>query len=280
MGKWQMEQIDELLDTCFVRWGETADKHGIQFRYYVNLSCLDYCGDKERIVHILDLVIGNCILASGVGGSVDIWVSDTPQGEDVNELVLTIEDNGVSETSISLIIAEKLVKEMGGRLKLEHRADMTNVLVIGIPLHKCLPVSGQKSPEEVRECPLQKYTFLLVGSADGGEHGLPEALLQLNGASTNVASGGEEALKWLENTENRADAVLLETGLGDMDYLEFAKRVRAGQQKESRQIPLIAVTEETSPDMIQEGMQSGINCWLDTITDIPRLGRILKIIWE
>ena len=295
--EYQSFAVDELLTNCFSEWEETADRYGISFRHNVGMSCQNYYGDAERVIHIIDHIIGNCMIASGEGGHVDVWVSDIAQGDGSSRLVLSIEDNGVPVdngyfgrayqldtwgdkrdweflgerpgTIFSLIIVRKLLQSMGGRLKLEHRMDMTNVLVVEIPLNQCLPdIRRDKSEKDINNL-LPEYSLLYVNSLIEKEK---------NRTGIHVVSGGMEALKWLKSTAERIDAVLLETELGDMDFLEFAKKVRSAQQEDICRIPLIVLDAEPSLEMIQEGMRFGINCWLDTLEDTARLGQILKVL--
>lgn len=301
--------LDESLRECLKGWEKRGKALGLSFQYNVNLAWRDYYGDEAKILRLLDHVIGNCMLASEAYGSgVEVWIHDQMQGNGISRLIITVEDWGIpvtdgyfgreypievrdnerdwkyfgnrSGTAFSLIVARKLVEMMGGRMVLTRKSGTSNVMTIEILLQKMAgnttdtKIADIDGDEEGRE--ILKGYFLLLVRHKKKQQKTSAPMLRLNGARTDVVSGGMEALSLFRSyPPGTLDAILVEGNLGDMDYLEFTEQIRREKREDAATVPIIAVVEEVSADTIREGMQIGVNSWLDSFTDLARLRLLL-----
>jgi PAS domain S-box-containing protein len=302
--------LDEMLNKCFLSWSRKAKEFGIDIRYNINLQWRNYYGDEMRLVQLLDHMIGNSVMASEKGDTVEIWISDVAQGGGANRLIIMVEDWGIpvndgyfgrdypmdlhsSEadwkkninkigTAFSLVVARKLVSLLGGRMKISRKGDVSNVLQAELILQKNAdsPIdmkipNEEENPENDKI--LEGYSLLLVRNKEG-ERKLSGAVLQLRGARADVAAGGVEALKLLKTYRNNVpDAILVEENLGDMDCLEFAEQFRKLKCSAAKTVLIIGIVDEVSQEIIQAGMKIGINGWLDDPSDLKRLHLMLEM---
>jgi signal transduction histidine kinase len=300
--------LDEMLEKHLQSWERRAAETGIHFKYNVSLQWKNYYGDEIKIGNLLDHLIGNSIMASSEGETVEIWVNDIVQGLGANKLIITVEDWGIpvndgyfgrdypievqtdmedwkknvlkTGTAFSLVVAKKLVGLMGGKMTLNRKGDAANVLYAEFILQKNAdtPVDT-KIHQEMRETGEEKlldgYSLLLVRNPKS-ERKLSGAMLQLKGAKADVASNGVEALELLETYRGKMpDAILVEGNLQDMDCLEFTEELRRRKQLGTAHVFVIGIVEEVSQEIIQAGMKIGVNGWLDEPSDMKRLRLML-----
>lgn len=302
--------LGDMLYKCMEYWKERAEFLGIQFQYNVNLQWQHYLGDEDKLRQIVNHVIGNCMMSSKQGETVEVWIDDLMQSDSTGKLVITAEDRGFpvtdgsfgrsypvdvrdnekewknhdakSETAFSLIVARKLVEMMDGRMTLTRKSGNSNELKIEIMLPKTkgaeTNIDVYEENEAKKQEPLRGYSLMLVKHLKK-EGEMTAGTLQLSGAKADVARGGMEALRIIKNYDGGAlDAILIEANLGDMDYLEFTEMLRAETWADAGTIPVIALTEEMSQGAVQEGMKTGVNGWLSDPTDLVRLRLILDAI--
>lgn len=245
-------------------------------------------------------------MTSENGGKVEVWVTDQIQNVGINRISLTIEDTGIpvsndffgrsypsearnnekywlypSEhggTAFSLIVARELVQLLGGNIILSRKGESLNIIKIELPLQM---EEGEnmnvRLKEEISEESnvLRGFSVLVIRNKEVN-HSIPAARLQVSGAHVDLASGGMDAIQIIRcYPEGELNAILVEANLGDMDYLEFTELLRQWE-KGANPIPVIAIVDEVSPEMVQIGMKIGVNAWLNDLNDLERLATLLR----
>jgi CheY-like chemotaxis protein len=100
--------------------------------------------------------------------------------------------------------------------------------------------------------------------------------LELAGASTDAASGGEEALELWRT--GRYDLVLADLQMPTMDGFELARRIRAGEAAERRpRTPILAVTASTHEDQEQRSRLVGMDGFITKPIGIEQLRATLDV---
>jgi len=100
--------------------------------------------------------------------------------------------------------------------------------------------------------------------------------LELAGASTDVASGGAEALEMLRT--RRYDLVLADLQMPDMDGFEMARRIRAGEAADGRaRLPILAITASTLEDEEQRSRAAGMDGFITKPVGIEQLRATLDV---
>ncbi len=100
--------------------------------------------------------------------------------------------------------------------------------------------------------------------------------LELAGATTDVASGGEEALELWRT--GRYDLVLADLQMPTMDGFELARRIRASEAAESRpRTPILAVTASRLEDQEQKSRMVGMDGFITKPIGIEQLRATLDV---
>jgi signal transduction histidine kinase/CheY-like chemotaxis protein len=100
--------------------------------------------------------------------------------------------------------------------------------------------------------------------------------LELAGATTDVASGGEEALELWRS--GRYDLVLADLQMPTMDGFELARRIRASEAAEQRRrTPILAVTASTLEDQEQRSRAVGMDGFIIKPIGIEQLRATLDV---
>lgn len=303
--------LDEVLGEVFRGWKSRVKNKMCEISYNLNFKCRHYYGDVGRITQIINNLMGNCILASGGEGKINVWGNDEDQGDGVSRLLVTMEDWGIPVgesffgriypmdsdsirsvwdmgeecmgTSYSLILARKIAEQMGGSIRLSRKREKTNVIELDIPLLRSqdMPEKIFMEPAEketVVEADLSGYSLLLVEEKEMKEQ-LTGPLLRLNGALVDIAYSGKEAVElWASYPEGAFHAILVEGNLADMDYLEFAEMFRSQRRARAQQIPILVLMNGARQDTIQESMKVGINAILNSPLELKRLKSILDVL--
>jgi CheY-like chemotaxis protein len=75
-----------------------------------------------------------------------------------------------------------------------------------------------------------------------------------------MAGSGNEALELL--AQGSADVIIVDNRMEVMSGLEFTRRVRRGDRGVNPYVPIIMVSEETTPDLIFTARDAGVNEFL------------------
>ncbi len=107
-------------------------------------------------------------------------------------------------------------------------------------------------------------------------------LLRLKGAKVDHAENGKLVLEMFEKSEaGHYDAVLMDIRMPEMDGLEAASRIRALDRKDSKLVPIIALTANAFDEDVQRSLQVGMNAHLSKPVETERLYQTLEeLIWE
>ena len=68
--------------------------------------------------------------------------------------------------------------------------------------------------------------------------------------------------KFKEHEEGYYDAVLMDMRMPEMDGLEAARRIRAMDRSDAKNIPIIALTANAFDEDVRHSMQAGLNAHL------------------
>ena len=87
------------------------------------------------------------------------------------------------------------------------------------------------------------------------------------------AENGQDAFDWLCNEElPQPDVVICELHLDGLDGMELCKRVRRGKEVPDNQIPILILTGEPDPMVLDVAGESGANAVLKKPISVADLG--------
>jgi CheY-like chemotaxis protein/signal transduction histidine kinase len=151
-------------------------------------------------------------------------------------------------------------------------------------LFKCLlaVLSSQTAPSHDHPTLITRHTLaeaetvplILVADNDPAQQFKTVHAVEQLGYRTEVATNGQEVIDALE--KNRYGAVLLECQMPMMDGFEAATRIRAWDREFGGCTPLIAVTNDTTPDIHHRCQQAGMDEYLAKPLDQEQLAEVLK----
>ncbi len=88
---------------------------------------------------------------------------------------------------------------------------------------------------------------------------LLQCLLQLDGFQVDEASDGVEALG--KANAQRPDLILMDYMMPNMDGITAIQKLR--KQPQTADVPIIMLTANAQPAILERSMRAGVNCFLD-----------------
>ncbi|MFL1011624.1 response regulator [Flavisericum labens] len=249
-------------------------------------------GDTARIQQILINLINNAIKFTN-SGKVSVIVDQTVGIKDDQIIAFYIKDTGVgmrpneakkildnSEESIAspilkdyrgrgigLSISNKLVKLMGGQLKLESKENEGSTFYFSLQLKKTLNL---KIEEEISNPVLMEKLNVLVAEDNRTNQKVIKFLLEEQGADCTFAKNGLEAVELYKILD--FDIIFMDIYMPDMDGYQAAKFIKETDKYTVKKTPIIAVSASAFEEDINSAKLAGIDDFLAK----PIEGEILK----
>jgi PAS domain S-box-containing protein len=215
-------------------------------------------GDATRLSQVFQNLLDNATKYTPRGGRISVTaerrgeeavvaVSDTGLGvppdmqERIFELFTRCHSGGdvkVVGLGVGLALARQLVELHRGRMTVKSEgAGRGATFTVCLPLSVSAP-SAVASTVEPQSAPYQRDRRILVVDDNRDAAESLRMLLEFLGCTVSVAFDGKQAIETFENC--RADTVLLDIGMPEMDGYEVARRIRAGPR--GSDVLLIALT--------------------------------------
>lgn len=244
------------------------------------------CGDKEKLVSILNSLLHNCYRFTPSGGSVSVKIVGKEIQNRRNIYTFTVEDNGVgidekfipilfdpfskeitSQTAqdegsgLGLALTKHLVDLMQGEISVKSKKGEGTTVIFDIPLE-------EDGEEAYYETDNEDYEFtetyvgrrVLIAEDNSLMAEILMMLLGYKGLETDWASNGNEVLEKFVNHEAfYYDIVLMDLLMPGMDGYEAAKQIRSSDKADASMIPIIALSAETMDDAVEKAISSGMN---------------------
>lgn len=101
-------------------------------------------------------------------------------------------------------------------------------------------------------------------------------ILQKNNYSVDCVENGQIALDYLE--EDIYDAVIMDIMMPVMDGLEAARQIRTLNRKDTKEIPIIAMTANAFQDDIRDCIDAGMNAHIAKPIDSKKIEDTLQLV--
>ncbi|HKY43088.1 MAG TPA: ATP-binding protein [Pyrinomonadaceae bacterium] len=247
--------------------------------------------DPVRLEQIIWNLLNNSVKFTPKGGRITVRLE-----EDTHHIVLTVADNGQgidasflphifeifrqadagtnraqTGMGIGLAVVQQLVELHGGSVS-AHSAGSNQGAMFTIRLPRS--VERKATSTRIAELGLSTLKGLRVLVVDDSEDTteMVQHLLQMGGASVNIASSGSEALQLAQ--EKHYDVVLSDISMPGMDGFEFLGNLRKLPGKED--VPAVALTGFGRPEDVQRAMKEGFLAHLTKPFDIETLAKLLQ----
>lgn len=130
-------------------------------------------------------------------------------------------------------------------------------------------------PAGLSNSSLSNINLLLVDD-NGINRDLAQDVLEGEGASVELASGGQEAIDmFLASEPGRYDAILMDVFMPDMNGTDAARNIRMIDRADAKTIPIIALTSLTSDEDVNVCLSSGMDSFLTKPISVQSLNRVL-----
>ena len=247
--------------------------------------------DPVRLEQIIWNLLNNSIKFTPKGGRITVRLE-----EEANHIVLTVTDNGQGIESsflphifeifrqadartnraqagmgIGLAVVQQLVELHGGTVS-ACSAGSNQGATFTIRLPRSVERKSTSTPmAELGLGTLKGLRVLVVDDSEDTTE-MVQHLLQMSGATVNVASSGLEALRLAQGTHY--DVVLSDISMPGMDGFELLGKLRKLPGKED--VPAVALTGFGRPEDVQRATREGFFAHLTKPFDIETLATLLQ----
>lgn len=286
-GKLKFEHIDfnlhDLVITLISSFKAQAAAKNVELTYDLDEEAKGFfMGDPVRLNQILINLIGNALKFTH-RGYIKLNISVLKPGKDRSLLQFDVADTGIGiprekldtifesfsqadasvtrkygGTGLGLTIVKQLVELQKGWIKLKSEEDVGSTFTVAIPYDhgKASDETYQvKTPLKRSVADLSGFTILLVEDNDINRL-YAGSILKTCGCKLEVAENGLVAISKLKTAV--IDLILMDIQMPVMDGFEAAKAIRMGD-KTTKDLPIIALSANATPKVIEKCMQSGMN---------------------
>jgi len=289
--------LEEDLTGLFKIFEYQAWEKGLEFEFKFlseEKERFQVLGDSVRIQQILINLINNAIKFTNTG-KVSIIVDQSIGIDNFQIVTFYIKDTGVGVGKdiiesvfsdfeakskflmmdyrgggVGLSIAYKLVKLMGGDLKLETKENEGSTFYFSLQLKKTLNIKK----EDVVFKPVLKEKFsVLIAEDNRMNQKAIKFLLEREGADCTFTKNGLEALALYKILD--FDMIFMDIYMPDMDGYEATSLIKKTTKYQELQTPIIGVSASAFDQDIDNAYQAGINDFLSKPIEVKKLKELL-----
>lgn len=278
---------------------QAANKH-IRFEITNLLQETLFLGDEMRLQQILTNLLANACKFTSDGGSVELVIRQKGMDEEKGSIYFAVKDTGIGieekdlgrifnafeqvnesntaiqGTGLGLAISNSLVQLMGGEMNVESQPGKGSVFYFTLQLpiyHGELQVSGKTDQNVFQE--LKGIRILLAEDNDINAE-IAVELLELQNMEVLRVENGEQAVEAFKaNPEGYFDVIMMDINMPVMNGLDATRQIRAMLMAYAEQIPILAMTANTSQEDRNEANAAGMTGFLSKPFDVAQLYEIL-----
>ncbi len=290
------QDVGSVVDEAQELVGSLARKAGVQLRPPEPSPPLTVQADRVRLRQVLVNLLSNAIKYNRQGGQVRLTVAPVPQDGKAPEVAITVRDTGIgmSEaqraqlfqpfnrlgveqtgiegTGIGLVIVDKLVRLMGGRLAVDSTVGQGTAVTLTLPVAERPVDADAPSPQDNTTAAPSRPATILYAEDHEVNIALVHQVVKLRPHwQLRVATNGQRALELARR--QRPDLMLVDMHLGDMSGLALAQALDGDEA--TRDIPRVALSADAMPDRIQAARAHGFRAYLTKPLDVTALLRCL-----
>ena len=258
--------------------------------------------DVEHVERILMNVLSNAVKFTEPGGTVD-FVTSVTYAHGKSRHVYTISDNGmgISEEfrkkmflpfeqevredvvlrdgqGLGLYICKNLVDLLGGSITCESvkGKGTTFTIILEFALATEEQIRLQKRKKITYESRLLYGKNVLVAEDNTINAEVIMKILETRGVHSELARDGQEAVDMFRlRGPYHYQAILMDMMMPVLSGQEAARAIRESDTDDAAEIPIIALTADTSTDLERECMEAGMDGYLKKPVDTDELFRVL-----
>ncbi|WP_254277127.1 PAS domain S-box protein [Halomonas sp. 3H] len=211
-------------------------------------------GEVELVIHVEAIDRSRCRLTCSVNDT-GIGISAAQQKRLFN--AFTQADTSTSRryggTGLGLVISQRLVEQMGGKLSLSSQPGQGSRFTFSLPLE--ISEAPLRHPPGAKGYDLPRLggKKVLLAEDNPINQALTRRLLEDLGVEVSVVDNGREAVDSLR--QHGVDLVLMDLQMPVMDGLEAARRIR----QDNATLPIIALSAAVLSEERQQALGAGMN---------------------
>ena len=294
--------VEQFYDRIFTVFEAQMREKGIQFPRSLSLRHRDFYCDPAKLSEIFLNILSNAWKYTESGGTVEMRVEELPAGEDTALLRTAIRDTGrgmspeflshifdefarerISEknniegTGLGMSIVKRLTDLMGGSVHVESTPGEGTVVTVEIPHRAAVREEpAETSDDEGSEDPFEGKRILLAEDNDINAEIVSEILTSV-GLSVERAEDGQICLDMVkEKPAGYYDLILMDIQMPNMNGYEASRAVRALHEPGKSDLPIFALTANTSEEDRRNAVEAGMNRHLGKPIDVEGLLKTLS----
>lgn len=295
--------LKQCVNDCITIFKTRAKSENKQLAVNFNIYNETVQSDDFRITQIINNLLSNAFKYTNSGDtiSVDIKQLNLTGTDTIIQYQFIIKDNGIgmSEsflkrifvpysretrfasskiegTGLGMSIVQNIVNQFGGTIDIQSKLNEGSAVTITIPLMS-VP-SAQKEIQKNHEEPIQKLhgKRILIAEDNMINMQILTTILSKNHIETVQAENGKAAYDiYCSHQEFYFDAVLMDIQMPVMDGYAATTAIRNENKKDSKSIPIIAITANAFADELSSITKAGMNSYLLKPLDVNLLWKTL-----
>jgi len=298
-GKLNIENIefnpDEEIEIIYNLFSKEAYKKDINLKIEKTNLKYNIYSDPTRLKQVISNLLSNAIKFTPESKNITLKVNYNEKKE---TLFISIKDEGIGipkdkletifeafsqadtsttrkfgGTGLGLTISYRLVKLLGGELKVESEVGKGSKFYFTIPAKKGKQITKKPIKNKSTDNKTYNYHILLVEDNQANQMFM-KVLLKKLGVTFDIANDGIEAIEMFKT--NKYDLILMDENMPNMNGIEATKQIRLYERKKHlTPTKISALTANALETDKERFLLAGMNYYLSKPLDIDKLKEIL-----
>lgn len=282
-----------------------AKEYGISFEGGASMSTFHhryFIGSEEYLNRLLMNLAGNAVKYNRRGGKVILYFNEISSDDKTAVFEFVCSDTGLgmseefqkhafesyaregkettsgySGAGLGLSIVKDIVDRMNGTIKLESKENVGTTFTVTIPLE--IDHNAEKKQQKKEEKPDLSGKGVLLVEDNELNLEIAKMLLEDEKMVVTTAENGEEAVDIVsQSVPGRFDFIFMDIMMPVMDGLEAARQIRTLNRKDTKEIPIIAMTANAFQDDIRDCIDAGMNAHIAKPIDSKKIEDTLQLV--
>ena len=254
--------------------------------------------DENRLNRVLLNLLSNAYKFTPNGGKISVTLVQKNDGEnDFGEYELRVKDSGIGMTKefaakvfeaferertstvskiqgtgLGMAITKSIVDLMHGNIEVVTAPNQGTEFIINLKFKLSNEnISEVEEVENISELNFKNKKLLLVDDIEVNRE-IAKMLLEGSGFIVDTAADGAEAVEKIKSSKvGDFDAILMDIQMPIMDGYAATKKIRALENKELANIPILAMTANAFSEDVQAARDAGMDGHIAKPIDIPKM---------